>query len=164
MIGLDSDAAMSHHTSSTRSVKSRTIERGRVSNPLSTGRFRRALVLVVLFSAGASMAQGTRLLRQPAISEDSIAFIHGGALWIVPCEGGDARRLTTAVGEESNPTFSPDGSRIAFTGRYDGNDDVYLNSTSNGVYGDTTYGTVGNKSVYCTTSDNGVYGSTTNCN
>jgi len=40
--------------------------------------------------------------------------------------GGDAKRLTTAVGVETDPHFSPDGAQIAFTGQYDGNTDVFL--------------------------------------
>lgn len=67
-----------------------------------------------------------RLLRQPAISAQAIVFNYAGDLWIVPRDGGDARRLTTAVGQETNPAFSPDGSTIAFTGSYDGNADVYV--------------------------------------
>ncbi len=41
-------------------------------------------------------------------------------------EGGTANRLTTDVGVERNPVFSPDGSLVAFTGEYDGNTDVFV--------------------------------------
>ena len=71
-------------------------------------------------------AQGTMLLRQPTISKDQIVFVHGDDLWVVGREGGDARRLTSAVGAETSPKFSPDGKWIAFTGQYDGNTDVYI--------------------------------------
>ncbi|MFP4489546.1 MAG: PDZ domain-containing protein, partial [Bacteroidales bacterium] len=71
-------------------------------------------------------AQGTMLLRQPTISNDHIVFAYANDLWIVDAEGGDARRLTSATGAETNPHFSPDGKMIAFTGQYDGNTDVYL--------------------------------------
>ena len=70
--------------------------------------------------------QGTMLLRQPTISNTDIVFVYANDLWIVPKDGGDARRLTSNEGEESNPHFSPDGKLIAFTGQYDGNTDVYL--------------------------------------
>ncbi|MBP1636428.1 MAG: periplasmic component of the Tol biopolymer transport system like protein, partial [Acidobacteria bacterium] len=33
---------------------------------------------------------------------------------------------TAGPGVETNPSFSPDGSRIAFTGEYDGNVDVFV--------------------------------------
>jgi len=71
-------------------------------------------------------AQGTMLLRQPTISNTDIVFVYANDLWIVPKEGGDARRLTSNEGEESDPHFSPDGKLISFTGQYDGNTDVYL--------------------------------------
>src|SRR5688572_6302125 len=69
---------------------------------------------------------GTRLLRYPAVSTTQIAFVHAGDVWIVPREGGDARRLTTSAGIESFPRFSPDGRMVAFTGEYAGNQDVYV--------------------------------------
>ena len=43
------------------------------------------------------------------------------------------RRLTTGVGVESNPSFSPDGKWIAFTGQYDGNTDVFVMPAEGGV-------------------------------
>lgn len=37
-------------------------------------------------------------------------------IWIVPCGGGEPRRITLVRGAWGNPVFSPDGSRIAFVG------------------------------------------------
>ena len=65
------------------------------------------------------------LLQKPTLSRTHIAFVYAGDLWTVPREGGDAQRLTSGAGRETNPIFSPDGSTIAFTGEYDGNVDVY---------------------------------------
>ncbi len=79
-----------------------------------------------------ALAQGSMLLRQPNLSKDHIVFVHGDDLWIVDQVGGDARRLTSAAGTETNPKFSPDGNWIAFTGQYDGNTDVYLMPTKGG--------------------------------
>ena len=62
-----------------------------------------------------------------------IVFVFAGDLWSVPREGGDARRLTTGVGVESSPSFSPDGKLIAFTGQYDGNTDVFVVAAEGGV-------------------------------
>ena len=35
-------------------------------------------------------------------------------------------QLTSGIGTETAPHFSPDGNSIAFTGEYDGNRDVYV--------------------------------------
>ena len=58
---------------------------------------------------------GTRLMRQPDISRNRVAFAHAGDLWTVPRSGGRAHRLTTTAEAESFPKFSPDGRWIAFT-------------------------------------------------
>jgi tricorn protease len=84
-----------------------------------------ALAAIMLASLGV-YAQGTMLLRQPTISNDHIVFVYANDLWIVGKDGGDARRLTSNEGQESQPHFSPDGKMIAFTAQYDGNTDVYL--------------------------------------
>ena len=44
----------------------------------------------------------------------------------MPLAGGEARRLTSHIGYEIFPRFSPDGKTIAFTGEYDGNREVYV--------------------------------------
>jgi tricorn protease len=103
------------------------------------------IAMCLLFQAAASVAvaadtsEHPLLLRQPAISATQIVFNYAGDLWIVPREGGDARRITTAVGEELNPAFSPDGSTIAFTGAYDGNQDVFVVQASGGEPKRLTY-------------------------
>ncbi|MCE7995070.1 MAG: protease [Roseivirga sp.] len=77
-------------------------------------------------------AQGTRLLRQPTISDQSIAFVYANDLWIVDKDGGRASRLTSNAGGETSPHFSKDGKMIAFTGQYDGNADVYVIPSNGG--------------------------------
>src|ERR1035437_5771450 len=96
----------------------------------------RACLLVVLltfFFSIAALADQPTLYRQPAISKTDIVFVYAGDLWIISRNGGDARRLTTDIGVETNPYFSPDGTMIAFTGDYDGNTDVYVIPTAGGV-------------------------------
>ncbi len=74
----------------------------------------------------------TRLLHQPTVSATSVAFEYGGDLWVVPRDGGEARRLTSSEGVETDPHFSPDGRWLAFTGQYDGGADVYVMPAAGG--------------------------------
>jgi len=67
-----------------------------------------------------------QMLRFPDVSSDKIVFSYAGDLWTVPKAGGTARRLSSPKGREMFPKFSPDGTRIAFSGNYDGNTDVYI--------------------------------------
>jgi len=93
------------------------------------------LVIALLFIISASsltIAQGTRLLRHPTVSRDSVAFEYAGDLWVVSRGGGPARRLTSTPGAEIDPYFSPDGSQIAFTATVAGNTDVYVVPTAGG--------------------------------
>lgn len=85
----------------------------------------RHAALALALVASASHAQ-TRMLRSPSVSKANIAFAYAGNIWIVPREGGNARRLTSFQGEASNPKLSPDGLRLAFSAQYAGNVDVYL--------------------------------------
>jgi tricorn protease len=73
------------------------------------------------------------LFQNPTVNKTHIVFNYAGDLWIVGREGGDAKRLTTGVGIETNAYFSPDGNTIAFTGEYDGNTDVYTIPSTGGV-------------------------------
>ena len=52
--------------------------------------------------------------------------MHANDLWTVGRDGGRAVRLTSSEGAEIDPALSPDGQRVAFTGQYEGNTDVYL--------------------------------------
>ncbi len=104
-------------------------------------KFLRTLGLSLLgFIAQASVAQNEHLLlRYPTVSQTQIVFNYSGDLWIVGREGGDARRLTSGVGVETFPHFSPDGSLVAFTGEYDGNRDIYVIPAAGGVPKRLTY-------------------------
>lgn len=85
-----------------------------------------ALFAVVIGSASVAATPGAPLLlRTPTVSANSVVFGYADDLWIVGRDGGAARRLTTGVGIESHPLFSPDGQTVAFTGEYDGNTDLY---------------------------------------
>ena len=68
----------------------------------------------------------TKLLRFPDIHDNRIVFTYGGDLWLAPATGGTASRLTAHPGIELFAKFSPDGKWIAFTGQYDGDEQVYV--------------------------------------
>src|SRR6478736_9156607 len=75
----------------------------------------------------------TKLLAQPAVGKDHIAFAYADDLWIADLDGSNVRRLTSDIGVEMNPVFSPDGQTIAFSGQYDGNLDVYTIPVAGGT-------------------------------
>lgn len=79
------------------------------------------------------------LLRSPALSKTQIAFSYAGDIWVVPRDGGEARRLTAGIGSATNPRFSPDGSMIAYNARVDGNVDIYVMPANGGVAKRITY-------------------------
>lgn len=95
------------------------------------------LAQVGLFAPATATAQpdttDTRLLSQPAVSAKHVAFIYADDLWVADLDGKNPRQLTTDLGLESRPVFSPDGQTIAFSAQYDGNTDVYTIPLSGGV-------------------------------
>ena len=64
--------------------------------------------------------------RHPTIHGDRVVFVAEDDLWTVPVSGGVPRRLTASPGTVSFPVFSPDGRRVAFTGRDDGPAEAYV--------------------------------------
>ena len=91
-------------------------------------------ILALALSTGAfAQERVTRLLRQPDIHGDTVAFVYAGDLWLASAKGGDARRLTSGEGMEYFPKFSPDGRWIAFTGDYSGTRQVFVVSVDGGV-------------------------------
>lgn len=92
----------------------------------------RALVSAGLLVAGTLQAE-TRLLRYPDLCGDRVAFTYGGDIWTASTRGGVAVRLTAHPGQELFPKFSPDGQWIAFTGQYDGDEQVYVIPSGGGV-------------------------------
>ena len=94
----------------------------------------RALRLAALLAlAAAPLAAQTRLLRFPDIHGDKVVFTSAGDLWTAPATGGTAVRLTAHPGLELFAKYSPDGQWIAFTGQYDGDEQVYVIPATGGV-------------------------------
>jgi tricorn protease len=91
------------------------------------------LVLALVAALPAFTSAETKLLRFPDIYQDKVAFCHAGDIWIASADGGLAVRLTSHPGQELFPKFSPDGKWIAFTGQYDGDEQVYVMPVEGGV-------------------------------
>lgn len=91
------------------------------------------LLCGVLFLAPASAQSNRGYYRYPAIHGDTIVFTAEGDLWEVSVNGGVARRLTTHPGEETRPSFSPDGKTIAFSANYEGPTEVYTMPATGGL-------------------------------
>jgi tricorn protease len=92
-----------------------------------------ALMVATPSGGEAADVKDTRLLENPALSKDHIAFVYAGDLWVCGIDGGGVRRLTSDLGSESNPAFSPDGRLLAFSGQYDGNTDVFVVPVDGGI-------------------------------
>ncbi len=81
----------------------------------------------------------TKLLRFPDIHGNQVVFCYAGDLWKASTDGGTATRLTAHPGQELFPRYSPDGNWIAFTGQYDGDEQVYVIPSTGGTPKQLTY-------------------------
>ncbi|HZV13299.1 MAG TPA: peptidase, partial [Candidatus Kapabacteria bacterium] len=77
--------------------------------------------------------------RFPTLWNNTIVFTCEDDLWTVPVTGGVARRLTSNVGECTRSVLSPDGSMLAFTGKEEGNPEVYIMPAEGGKAKRLTY-------------------------
>ena len=64
-------------------------------------------VTALVQATDAVPASGPQLFRNPSISRTQVVFEYANDLWIAPRSGGSASRLTTGLGAETNPIFSP---------------------------------------------------------
>ncbi len=78
-------------------------------------------------------ASARSFLTRPDVYGDTVAFTCEGDLWLGDLKTSAARRITSDPGNETNARFSPDGSTIAFTGNYDGGQDVYVMPAEGGA-------------------------------
>ncbi|MCZ2151966.1 MAG: PDZ domain-containing protein [Bryobacterales bacterium] len=97
-----------------------------------------ALLLGLSLLTGGAQAQ-TKLLRFPDLYGNEVVFTYAGDLWKASASGGVAARLTTHPGLEIFAKFSPDGQWIAFTGQYDGDEQIYVIPAAGGVPKQLTY-------------------------
>src|SRR6202051_2799665 len=92
-----------------------------------------AAIAAGLIATGSAAAHDWTFMRFPALHGGTIVFEAHGNLWHVSRWGGTASRLTEDPGYDPIPRFSPDGSSIAFTGFYQGNQDVYVMPAEGGA-------------------------------
>lgn len=90
-----------------------------------------ASLFLCIHSAAADNTE-VRLLRQPTVSRDHLAFVYAGDIWVSDRDGQHPTRLTTHPASEFAPHFSPDGNWIAFSAAYDNNVDIYVVSVNGG--------------------------------
>lgn len=107
--------------------------------------FIHALCLGAGIASPLHAAEEARLLRFPATNGSEIVFSYAGDLYKASLNGGEASRLTSHVGYEMFPRFSPDGKTIAFTGQYDGNTEVYTIPSAGGEPLRLTYTATNNR-------------------
>jgi tricorn protease len=85
-------------------------------------------------------AQQKGYYRTPALHANTVIFTAEGDLWKYDISGGGvASRLTTHQGMETNPVISPDGSKIIFSGQYEGATELYEIPIEGGVPRRLTY-------------------------
>jgi len=103
------------------------------------------LLLLLIQTPGHAQDKGPFFLSNPCLSPDgaTVVFSFEGDLWRADTKGGQAVRLTAMQGYEISPRFSPDGKWIAFSGRQNGNTDVYVMPANGGEIRQLTYHSAG---------------------
>ncbi len=93
------------------------------------------LIFTFLFLLSVKADDNTTFARFPSLSPDgsTIAFSYQGDIWTVPVNGGKAFRLTIHQAYESNPKWSPDGKKIAFSSNRFGQNDIFIVNSEGGI-------------------------------
>jgi tricorn protease len=104
-----------------------------------------ALAACVL--CGAAWSAAPLLLRNPTLSQDRIAFLYADDIWMVPRQGGEARRFTSIGNVVDGPYFSPDGTQLAYSSSAHGLTDVYVSGADGGVPRRLTWEPTGSHAV-----------------
>ena len=91
------------------------------------------LLPAALIAPPAEAAAPPLLLRNPSLSQTSVAFVYGDDIWTVARSGGEAQRLTSTAEVVAGPYFSPDGLEIAYTAHLHGSYDAYVIPANGGI-------------------------------
>lgn len=102
---------------------------------------RAGLLLAGLFGfvTGLTAQPAPGYYRFPALNGDNLVFTAEGDLWRVDAKGGAASRLTSHPGMEQLAAISPDGKSVAFTGQYEGQNEVCVMPLAGGPVTRLTY-------------------------
>jgi Tol biopolymer transport system component len=89
--------------------------------------------------------QPIRLANEPALSPDggTLAFAWRGEIWTSPATGGSTRQLTKSAAADGQPSFSPDGTQLAFVSGRSGSDQGYVMPAQGGIPKQITFHTSG---------------------
>ncbi len=78
------------------------------------------------YFAEIDVTQGTWMNVDVSPDGKTIVFDLLGDLYLMPLNGGEAKALTHTIAWEMQPTFSPDGQKIAFTSDQGGGDNIWI--------------------------------------
>ena len=87
----------------------------------------------IALCAISASAQQKGYYRTPSLYKNTVVFTAEGDLWKYDLSTGSTSRLTTHEGLETNPVISPDGKTVAFTGQYEGPNEIYTMPIDGGV-------------------------------
>ena len=95
---------------------------------------KKILLLIAMVTAISAMADTPLWMRYARISPDGtkIAFCYKGDIYVVSSTGGQAVQLTSQSSYETQPVWSPDGTKLAFASDRKGNFDVFVMPSTGG--------------------------------
>ena len=94
-----------------------------------------SLLILLVSTVGAGAQDQALWIRKSCISPDgrTIAFSWQGDIFTVPVSGGQASQLTSNEAYESDPLWTPDGSRIVFSSTREGSKDIFVSPARGGA-------------------------------
>ncbi len=107
-----------------------------------------ALILLVESAAAAqqsrqvrvTITEGTNMAAALSPDHRTVAIDLQGRIWTLPVTGGEATPLTDELGDARQPTWGPDGRRVAFQSYRDGNWHIWSVATTSGQLTQHTFG------------------------